>query len=102
MKVTRVVSFTKAGVGLIVFIIDNRLYCIITQVLNAMTMKKKTIFAHTVNLKLELLTKFENKLDFFPSAKFFTVQSSTMNPRECNVVSKRQAFQDKPHVRSAA
>ena len=68
-----------------------------------MTVGLKPVFIHTVSLEKELLNKFENDLDFFPSAKFFVVHSSTKNScRYSATILKGQIFQGKHNVRSFA
>ena len=68
-----------------------------------MTVELKPIFTHTVSLEKELLNKFENDLDFFPSAKFFVIHSSTKTSCQYSAtILKGQIFQDKHNVRSSA
>lgn len=43
------------------------------------------IFIATVSLKRELLKKFEDELDFFPSANFVIVHSLTINPSQNSI-----------------
>ena len=40
----------------------------------------ETIFTQKVSFKREILKKFENELDFFPSENYVIEHSSTMNP----------------------